>query len=475
MIKPTNVHRPQATRPAPAGSKRHPMSLARRSLFSLALSTGLAGVLGACTADAEDVRPTEADLFFPTGIVVAPDDSVAFVINANSELRYDSGTISVLELATVDEVVAAWTGAGSVPEGCAQDLDRTETLTCDESLFIRQRAGVRIGNFATDVALQDLGEGRLRLVVPTRGDPSITWADWDGSKLQCSASDTGGFGQCDGDHRLSFILNDADKPGLPEEPFSVYADSAGEYAIVTHLSNGAVTLVDSPKSGEVRIADVLTGVFGADPLTGQRGATGVVGRPSSGPGIVYVGSRSEDRVQTFTVGRPVNNAAPFLLPGAWFFLESVGEASGGESTDTRGMAFSPDGSRLYLVNRRPPSLQILDTSIGDAGYPLNKPIGATDICRQASTVTLSGTGDDERAYVTCFQDGQVYVVDPRGAVSVEDILLVGRGPYAAATARTRNKLLVTNFLEDTVAVIDIAPGSPTRNRVVLRIGKPRAL
>ena len=125
------------------------------------------------------------------------------------------------------------------------------------------------------------------------------------------------------------------------------------------------------------------------------------------------------------------------------------------------------------VNRRPPSVQIWDTSIGPTGFPKNRPLGATDICRQGSTVSISGSGDAERAYVTCFQDGQVYVVDPRGKVSVEDILLVGRGPYAAAAARTKNLLFVTNFLEDTIAVVDTAPNTRTHNRVVLRIGKVR--
>lgn len=445
--------------------------VARRSL-ALVGALGCCGLV-ACTADADEVRPREQELFFPTGLVVAPDDSVAFVVNANSELRYDSGAITVLELETIDQTVAAWTGSGVIPADCEQDPDHSETLICDESLFIRLRAGVRIGNFATDIAIQDLMDGRLRLVVPTRGDPSIAWADWDGSRLSCNPNNDS-FSLCDDAHRLSFVLNDADQPGLPEEPFSVYADGPGEFAMVTHLSSGAVTLIDSPRTGEVRIADVLTGIFAADPSNGQRGATGIAGRPSSTSSTVYVGSRSEDRIQTFTVGRPVNNAAPFMLPGTWFFLDAVGGNTGG-SSDTRGITFSPDGSRLYLVNRRPPSMQIVDTSIGPTGFPVNKTIGATDICRQASTVTLSGTGDEERAYVTCFQDGQVYIIDPRGDVTVEDIVLVGRGPYAAAAARTRNKLYVTNFLEDTIAVIDIAPGSPTRNRVVLRLGTARVL
>ncbi len=455
----------QATLAAPARSKWLPMSLAKRLR-----GVAACGLLAACTAGSDEVRPPDDELFFPTGIVVAESQGVAFVTNANSELRYDSGTISVISLERVDNVIAGWITNGDVPSGCEPDLDHIETLICEEGMFINEDAGVRIGNFATEIAVQDLGSSMLRLVVPTRGDPSIAWADWDGTQLSCNSNGEPNA-LCDDAHRLSYVQNDADLSGIPEEPFGVYADSAGEFAVVTHLTSGAVTLIDSPRTGTVQVADVLTGIFAADPSNG-RGATGVVGLPRTSGGIVYVGSRSEDRIQTFTVGRPVNDAAPYLLPGAWFFLDAVGGNTGG-SNDTRGMAFSPDSSHLYLVNRRPPSLQIFDTTTGPAGYPQNRAIGATDICRQASTVAVSGTGDSERAYVTCFQDGLLYIIDPRGRVELEDIVLVGRGPYAVAAAATRNKVFVTNFLEDTIAVLDTAPTSTRRNRVVLRIGKQR--
>jgi DNA-binding beta-propeller fold protein YncE len=442
-------------------------------------------VIAGCTASGAEVQPRSDEIFFPTGITVAPGEKVAFVANANSELKWDSGSITVLDLERAKSVIDGWTQRQDIPSDlckddddhevrcCNQDLEHAETLVCEEQFFINASEGVRVGNFATDIAVQDLGGGRLRLFVPTRGDPSIAWADWDGSRLACNASG-GAFPLCDDAHRLSYVLNDADLASIPEEPFNVFADSAGEFAMVTHLTTGAVTLIDSPKdSDRVQVTDVLGGIFAADPLNGIRGATGIVGRLPNAPNdIIYVGSRSEDRIQTFTVGRPVNGAAPFLLPGNWFFLDSVG-INNGQSSDTRGMAASVDGSRLYLVNRRPPSLQVWDTSLSAAGFPKNNALGATDICRQGSTVAISGSGDDERAYVTCFQDGQVFVVDPRGDVDVEDIILVGRGPYAAAAAKAANLLLVTNFLEDTVALVDTAPGSKTHNRVVLRIGTVR--
>lgn len=467
----------QATLPPPTWSKRDHMSFVRRSLLSL-LSCGCVtlGTLGACTASSDEVGPPKDELYFPTGMALSPDNAVGFVVNANSELRYNSGTISVFDLNKIDAFVTDWTtNTHPSDPSCAPEANHRETLQCaNEGLFMIPSAGARIGNFATDIAVQDIGAGGLRVIVPTRGDPSIAWADWNGSALVCNSS-----GQadalCDDDHRLSYVHDDAGLSAIPEEPFSVFADSAGEFAMVTHLTTGAITLVNSPRVGKVEVADVVAGVFAADQSTGLRGATGVAGRNPNAPGdTVYVGSRSEDRIQTFTVGRPVNNAQPFLLPGNHFFLNSVGGNSG-SSSDTRGMAFSPTGERLYLVNRRPPTVQIYDTSIGDTGQPRNEPIAVSDICRQGSTIAVADPGDGERAYITCFQDGQIYVVDPRGQSMVEDIVVVGRGPYAVTASALHKKVYITNFLEDTISVLDIAPGSPTRNRVVLRIGEPRPL
>jgi DNA-binding beta-propeller fold protein YncE len=429
-------------------------------------------LLAGCTADASEVRPNPDELFFPTGAAIAPDDSVLFVANANSELRYDSGTIDVIVLDKVDQIANDWTANGTVPSGCAQDPDHRETLVCSEEMFMRADASARIGNFATDIAVQDTGGGTLRLIVPTRGDPSIAWLDYDGTKLECGSGE--GFSLCDEDHRLSNIHDDADLPGIPDEPFDAFADSAGQFAVVTHLTTGGVTLIDSPIGGSARVSDVTGGFFNSDPITGLLGATGVAGRTPGAEGdIVYVASRSEGRVQTLTVGRP-SNADPYLLPGNFFFLNVAGIYSG-FSADTRSIAFSPGGDRLYLVNRRPPTLQVYDTSLGSGGAPRNEGITATDICRQASSLALIDAGDGERAYVTCFQDGEVYVVDPRGLSTVEDIILVGRGPFAVASAPTRKKVYVTNFLEDTVAVIDASPTSMYHNRVVLRIGEVRPL
>lgn len=447
-----------------------------RSVFLLGCA-----LCAACTASAEEVAPKTDQLFFPTGVAVAPGDSLLFVTNANSELVYDSGSVSVIDLAAVDATIAGWTGAGhTIPADCSQDTDHRETLVCDEKQFMLTSAGARIGNFATDVGVQDLHDnGRLRLIIPTRGDPSITWMDWDGSKLVCTKSG-GSNALCDEDHRLSYVHNDPNLFLLPDEPYNVYVDSDDDFAIVTHLTSSGITLVDSPRDGNAMIADVMLGLFQADPLTGLFGTTGVAGRGPTGPDdIVYIASREENRIQTVTVGTPANydpkthpDHSKYIVPGDFFFDDFVGGSSG-FSQDTRGITFSEDGSRLYTINRTPPSLQVFDTSLGPTGFPNNTGIAATDLCRDASTATAVDSGDGDRVYVTCFDTGQVYVVDPSGTGSVEDIIPVGRGPYAVAAARSRNRIYVTNYLEDTIAVIDTSPTSPMRNRVVLRIGIPK--
>jgi len=489
-------------------SKRPPMWPISKMAAAAAAAVAIAAVAAGCTASGDAVRPQNDEIFFPTGAAISPDGKLLFVANANSDLKYDSGTVAVLRVADLETVITAWLGDGTQPGAgdciddadndrkadqvcCEREADFTETLGCHADFFLRSSGpqGVRIGNFATDIALQDLMDGRLRLIVPTRGDPSITWTDWtpgaesSQDRLFCNEEKDETdkpFHLCDEAHRLAFVQNETDRPAISEEPFGVFADTAGQFAMVTHLTTGAVTLIDSPRDpgGVVQVTDVQMGVFGADPATGLRGSTGVAGRNPGAPGdIVYVGSRTEDRIQTFTVGRLANGAPPVLLQGNFFFLDGVGNNANvnSDGSDTRGMAFSPGGDRLYLVNRKPPSLQIFDTSIGPTGVPRNELAGAVDMCRQASTVTVVDSGDGERAYVTCFQDGQIYVVDPRGTGRVEDVITVGRGPYSAVAAPGGKRLYVTNFLEDTVSVIDLTPGSRTRNRVVLRVGKPRAL
>jgi DNA-binding beta-propeller fold protein YncE len=440
--------------------------------LALALGCGAAG----CTASSEEVRPPADQIFFPTGVALAPDQGTLFVASANSDLRYDSGTITAFAVAEVAEVVRAWQAVWktdrTAPMGCAVDENALETLECDEGIFLRDAGGqpragaaVRVGNFGAAMAIQDLGDGNARLIVPVRGDPSVTWIGWDGASGTLDCGGGAGFPLCDDAHRLVRLRNDDALPVIADEPYGAYADSAGEFAIVTHLTSGTMSLVDSPREGTPRLVDALSGLFTSDG-TGARGASGVDGHG----GLVYVTSRTDPRVHMVTIARPPGQV-PFLVPSSYFFLRAVG-GIGGDSGDSRGIAFGQGGERAYLVVRDPPSVQVYDTSRDPQGVPRNQLLAATDTCRQASTVIAGdlGAAVGERAFVACFQSGELYVIDGRNGARVDSVTTIGRGPYGLALAAREKLLFVSNFLEDSVAVVDADPSSETAYHVILRIG-----
>ncbi len=107
------------------------------------------------------------------------------------------------------------------------------------------------------------------------------------------------------------------------------------------------------------------------------------------------------------------------------------------------------------------------------------PVDVLETCNTPTFLDKHGTDTNQRLYVTCFEDGEVYVVDPR-VPRVVDIIEVGRGPAGLAFpppgAEGDGKLMyVVGFGANDVSVVDIEPGSPTENHVIQRIGFPSAV
>jgi DNA-binding beta-propeller fold protein YncE len=459
----------RTTRPGPVRS--NPLVFLCRARAWLAV-TALTWLCAGCPATGDEIRPPRDQLYFPTGMDISPDQRTLFVANANSDLRYDSGAIEILDLNRIDDLIEQWLTSGQPPDGtdCEVDLAVPYTLVCDESEAIRADGGVRIGNFATELKVQTLeDEGALRLFVAVRGDPSLTWVDYDVEErtLYCGEDDDD-FPECDEAHRLLQIRDDEDLPTFPDEPFGLFVDSQNGYAVVTHLSNAAVSLANAPPNGDTPVLTDAIGnlfQFGDD---GQRGAVGTAGRlPGSANDRIYVTSRRESRVQTLVVTRAAG--FPQLIPTEFFFMRGTV----GPSSDGRGIAFSADGERAYIVNRFPAMLHVFDTSLDVLGVPRNEFVASVELCSEASNLTVAPTERGDRIFVACFRNGQIWSIDPRGAV-VDSIIEVGRGPHALVVAPERNRLYVTNNLESTVAVVDLTPETETENRVVLRIGRPRS-
>ncbi len=433
-----------------------------RLLFA-ACALALAG----CPATSDEVRPPGDQFFFPTGLSMLGDETALFVLNANSDLRYDSGTINVVDTLKIETLANAWVSSGTLPEGADCEIDKTIALTmiCNEKEAILEGSTIRTGNFATEIGVQRLDDGNSRLFAAVRGDPSLTWADYNAGSKELSCGGGGSVPRCDEDHRLSRMRNDDSIGSMASEPFGLYVDEVGGFVIMTHLTQGAVTLADAPKDGSPPIlSDVVGGIFRPDNLTNVSSALGATARTPGGR--VYVTSRSEERVQTFTVAR-IGSEFPSLVPADFFFLRGVSPSDNG-----RGIRFSSTGDTAYVVNRTPAMLQVLDTSLDLTGTPKNELVQAIELCSSASNLVIGDLGEGERVYVSCFREGQVWVVDPELG-TVESIIDVGRGPQGIAISTNNSKLYVSNFLEDTVSVVDLKPGVATENRVVLKLGRTR--
>ena len=470
--------------------------------------------LAACTAGETDVAPPQYTFYYPSALKVSPSEQSLFVLSANSDLRYSSGTVTVLSLDAVEALTEAWLGSHTLPAGCTSLVDRPEIAQCptadgdNPTSVMVPNATVKLGNFGVDLGLQQLyrdnaPSGRLRIFATVRGDPSITWIDFDEAAGQVDCGSSGTYTRCSPEHRLTRLRSDVNLQSIPPEPFYLYVDGDSESVFAAHLTTGAVTLADAPRQeGSVPMVHDINQSFWAP--VGQLGLVGAVAVAARSPGnpngLVYVSSRREARVTALRVAKsaanPVGVSCPdgscppaydchaedslchksdgrpwkTLTPVTAFFFDGI--SGSGYSGDARALAFSTDGNRLYLVSRTPSSLKVFDTSIDATGAPRNALIGVMEICDQPATLELADFGRGLRVVVPCFLTGQVWVVDP-ATLTIESVEDVGRGPTAVAVSLSRKRIYVANYAEDTLSVLDATPGARTEARMVLRIGTPR--
>jgi hypothetical protein len=440
------------------------------------------GLAGGCTASAVDVAPPRYELYFPTGMALSPDERFLFVLSANSDLRYSSGAVHAIDLDRVDEIAAAHAGRQPV-EGCAPLPARPRVLGCPMTLdgdrpatFMVANGNVGLGNFGVSIAVQPLTDSpTLRLFASVRGDPSVTWMDFDPQTGTMSCGGDGEFHRCAETHRLARMRNDPELPSLTSEPFNVAV--SGDRVMVTHFTTGIVSLVTAPPvlAGDPMLQDWIVSLWEESRVTGLFGAAGVAPRPNDPSGLFYVTSRQEARVAMVGVapggpdleGRPT---AAIVRSGSFFFSGIVDPGLPG---DSRGIAFAPDGNRAWLTSRTPSSLQLYDTSLDERGVPRNLQLGAIEVCPQPAMVAVADFGAGTRVALPCFVDGQVWLIDGASLrlLSVED---TGRGPSGVVASARHKKIYVGNYAEDTLTVIDADPASASRDRAVLRLGEARA-
>ena len=162
-----------------------------------------------------------------------------------------------------------------------------------------------------------------------------------------------------------------------------------------------------------------------------------------------------------------------VVPGGDSFVSPL------VGVEIRGIQFPPDKSRAFVLQRVPPALIGFDIANGSGGLFGNIPTDVIEMCQAPTFLQQYGEGLDTRLYVTCFESGQVYVVDPF-VPRLTNVIEVGRGPAGLAFPKAPNSKgeylgYVVGFSANNISVVDLTPGSPTQFHVIQRLGFPSAV
>jgi hypothetical protein len=431
----------------------------------------------------------------------------------------------------------------SDPTECCWDYLDHNILNCDERAYIPPDSTALIGSFAAGMQFQSFAEpdcgkapttqhddcslgpippagkvqgncpgmpGVGRIFIGVRGNSTLTYADtgrvtdptsWptgtrpvftcsnppSSSPSVCTVSQTPP-GASPADVQMPIIV--------PDEPYALTLDPAKDLLYVGNLSGDTM----HPQTGGISLFDVsrpqgaplaAPTFVGPSPPFFNPNANGNIGITSLTlhNGAVYASSR---------YGTNVVNVVPSFGPGSCPTSDTISISPGSDvftsplgGVEMRGIQFMPDPNGIpaedgnqqretaFVLQRTPPALIEFDSSTNPSFFG-NFASTVLETCAGPTFLQAYDAGEGTRLYVSCFDQGQIYVFDPY-AVRLISIINAGRGPAGLAFPPgprlvTKNQsaslAYIVGFSANDVPVLDITPGSPTQYHIVQRIGFP---
>ncbi len=469
--------------------------------------------LTGCGIGESGIAPPNDRIFFPASVTVDQSGGWLFVVNSNSDLRYNAGTLVAVDLAKAAAHRRArdnWPRcqrntflpeAGAPRENCCRDFLDDRILNCDERGYVETAATVRTGSFGGSMIGQTYvrdGQTIQRLYVAVRAEPSITVVDavvrGGRMTLRCSAEGEANA-ICADDWKITEGGSPEAPVDFPEEPSGMSLDPKLGLLYVGHLSTfsarstslGGISVIDvcAPQVVGPRLASVTTSVFPGTQIHAVNALT--VPLPGDPAGSVFATARFTSDVGELRLGgaEPIDCSAGQVPPGPRDVTlvtrgGFIASPLGARQADLRGLAFSPDRSFAYVLHRQyetagvynPSIVLMMDRRLDARGEPVNRALDLLEVCRGPTRLRLHDAGRGPRLFVNCFEGGQLYVIEP-GTFTVQAISEVGHGPADLEFSPADPTVaFVAAFADNSVAVIDLRPGSPTEFRVIQRLGFP---
>lgn len=495
----------------------------------------------------DDGREPPLDrIYFPTGLALSPDGDRLYVANSDWDLQFNAGSVQVYDAARLREQLpthcesdADCSAAGGrcdlVPTADASGVERAPTHWCLDAQDdpcgglglqtpaqrttapglcapIENRApglllgSVRVGAFATDLIYRANPAGGGRLFVPVRSDATLHWMDVvaGGVELDCGQ---GASGECDANHRRGDDPGEASAAGdeLPIEPYGIDASEDGTAIVVTHQTEGRVSLFsndwEQPQDGP-RLSYILDGLAATPVLVTAVPVPEIAKRDRASaralgyrPGF-WVGFRGQPFIQLLRYVDAVDSPddVPFIETAFADRLTTT-EFSNirGLAVDASARSACEDGCGddlaclevcagvaldVYLSNTLPASLLVgHSTSIRRASVP-NDRLLVTDAIAidDGPSRTVVGQITDERGerqrrvFVTSFDARSVTIYDPTARV-IEARVATGRGPTALAVDPDNAIAYVAHFTDSYIGIIDLDRRHATYGTIVRALGR----
>lgn len=479
----------------------------------------------ACVSSGDGPSPPADDLYYPSGIAVSPGGHSLFIINSDFDLAYNAGTVLAVDLDRVRAMLPPVWDPSDPQFPCASLATNTQTLLYPgrcapidlkapaDGKGSLITATTQIGAFATDAlvlvpskAPPTSPDARARLFIPVRGDPSITYIEIaddriEGTKPLLWCGQTSDSPRCAGAYRAGEnAATNLRQAVLPSEPYGIDATEDGRAVVVTHQTNGALSLVANPWEGVPALQFVLTGF--------PYGAVGVAAMPVPGyvqargftynPGFLatFRASAEVDTVR-FYDDEAASPARPFIsrtgvspitinasgIDSRGIVIDSherkVCEAGCNSDVEClRECSTVPMG--VFIANRAPPSLLVgeVRTTVGDSwaddavtifdSVPL--PYGPSRV--RMGTVIEDDGQEHRRVFVSCFDSRAVFIYDP-ARFRVDAQVHTGRGPHGLAFDPLMPLAYVGHFTDSYVGVIDLDRRHSSYGTIIASIGTPR--
>ncbi|PRQ07012.1 YncE family protein [Enhygromyxa salina] len=418
----------------------------------------------------------------PTGLAQSPDGDRLFVTNGNWDRSHTSSALVVLDLAALAAGLAQPRGVGEALDAkrpCRAHA-RDDRLECEPRLLIDPELGVRLPSGAGNIAIDRPGgeQGPLRLLIPTRVEPGVTWVDVFGEGLGDAGRLRLDCGQaedqfCDRVHRVG-------SPGeIGDDPSRLSLDDRGfRYAYLPHLLGRRLTLIALDGDRGPEVVDAHSEFFREDELfdSGLGGGFSVIQRACDlDTGNVPALSQGCTRPFLLATQRYWWGLRSFrVAPGLDVLIagnESTVLGPNLESAEPKplmgGMAYEDpeQGDRLLVVHTTPPALSRVDTSLDEDQDVGVRVLATVSLCTNPNLVrvhhpALDGGPGPSLALVSCYGSDQLAVVDLNVFVVVATLDL-GDGPNEMLIDDARDWLFVANTADSTISIVDLDAGRAT--------------